>query len=146
MTTLRDHLVQYVAARRALGASFYEPARSLDHFLDFLAGERGQRLKASTARAMFVRMSRAIGLRPVWPDGRNGRGPRLQDFRHTFATDRMVQWYREGRNVAHELPKLATYLGHVDVGLTYWYIQAVPELLGVAATYLGKHTAPGARL
>jgi hypothetical protein len=35
------------------------------------------------------------------------------------------------------LPKLAAYLGHVDVGLTYWYIEAVPELLQLAAKYLG---------
>ena len=24
---------------------------------------------------------------------------------------------------------LATYLGHVDIGSTYWYLSAVPELL-----------------
>jgi hypothetical protein len=36
------------------------------------------------------------------------------------------------------LPKLSTYLGHVDVGLTYWYIEAVPELLQLAAEYLGE--------
>ncbi|NLZ10583.1 MAG: tyrosine-type recombinase/integrase [Alcaligenaceae bacterium] len=112
----------------------------------FLVGEHGQRLKASTARSMFARMSQAIGLRPARSGQRYGRGPRLQDFRHTFATDRMVQWHREGYDVTRELPKLATYLGHVDVGLTYWYIQAVPELLEAAATYLDKHTAPGARL
>jgi len=75
----------------------------------FLVSERGTRLCACSARSMFVKLSRAIGLRPTWPDGRDGRGPRLQDFRHTFATSRMVQWYREGKDVALELPKLATY-------------------------------------
>lgn len=110
----------------------------------FLVGERGTRLKASAVRNMFVRMSRAVGLRPVTKDGRAGYGPRLQDFRHSFATGRLVEWYRAGLDVSMELPKLATYLGHVNVGLTYWYIEAVPELLELAAGYLGK-SCPGER-
>jgi len=102
----------------------------------FLVGESGKRLNACCSRSMFVRMSRAVGLRATRQDGRDGRGPRLQDFRHSFATGRLVQWYRAGLDVSRELPKLATYLGHVDVGVTYWYIEAVPELLQLAAKYL----------
>jgi len=104
----------------------------------FLIGERGMRLNGCSARSMFVRISRAVGLRATTEDGRNGHGPRLQDFRHSFATGRLVEWYRAGLDVTRELPKLATYLGHVNVGLTYWYIEAVPELLELAAKYLGK--------
>jgi integrase len=57
----------------------------------FLVSERGNRLKASTVRSTFVRMSRAIGLRSTTEDGRDGYGPRLQDFRHSFATGRLVE-------------------------------------------------------
>ena len=103
----------------------------------FLIGERGMRLKGCSARSTFAKMSRLIGLRAPTEQGRNGHGPRLQDFRHSFATGRLVEWYRTGLDVTRELPKLATYLGHVDVGLTYWYIEAVPELLQLAAKYLG---------
>jgi len=60
-----------------------------------------------------------------------------------FATARLVEWYRAGLDVNRELPKLATYLGHVDVGLTYWYIEAVPELLQLAAEYLGVQQSGG---
>jgi integrase len=88
-------------------------------------------------------MSCAIGLRPATGCRRLGRGPRLQDFRHTFATRRLVEWYRAGLDVERELPKLATYLGHVDVGLTYWYIEAVPELLTLAAERLGVEPPAG---
>ncbi|NUA27054.1 tyrosine-type recombinase/integrase [Cupriavidus basilensis] len=108
----------------------------------FLVGERGMRLNASAVRSMFVRMSRAVGLRPATEDGRDGYGPRLQDFRHSFATGRLVEWYRAGLDVTRELPKLAAYLGHANAGLTYWYIEAVPELLELAAGYLGKN-CPG---
>ena len=44
-------------------------------------------------------------------------------------------WYRAGVNVQREMPKLTTYLGHVSVANTYWYIEAVPELLRLAAEY-----------
>ena len=37
-----------------------------------------------------------------------------------------------GLDVERELPKLATYLGHVHVNETYWYLEAVPELLQLA--------------
>ena len=104
----------------------------------FLIGERGMRLNGCSARSMFARISRTIGLRATAEYGRNGHGPRLQDFRHSFATGKLVEWYRAGLDVTRELPKLSTYLGHVDVGLTYWYIEAVPELLQLAANYLGK--------
>jgi len=87
---------------------------------------------------MLAKVSQATGLRPTLPDGRDSRGPRLKDFRHTFVTNRMVQLYREGKKVTLELPKLSTYLGHVDVGLTYCYVEAVPEPLDLASKYLDE--------
>jgi integrase/recombinase XerD len=49
-----------------------------------------------------------------------------------LAAATLVRWYREGRDVERELPKLSTYLGHTHVADTYWYIEAVPELLQLA--------------
>jgi integrase len=103
----------------------------------FFASERAQRLQGCTARRTFARISCANGLRASTGTRRMGRGPRLQDFRHYFATRRLIEWYRAGLDVGRELPKLATYLGHVDVGHTYWYIEAVPELLQLATERLG---------
>ena len=37
------------------------------------------------------------------------------------------------------LPLLSTYLGHVDPVSTYWYLQAAPELLALAAGRLEDH-------
>ena len=45
----------------------------------------------------------------------------------------MLDWYRDGRDVQARLPLLSTWLGHVDPKSTYWYLQAVPELLAFAA-------------
>jgi site-specific recombinase XerD len=111
----------------------------------FLVSERGQRLGGSSARKTFAALSCAIGLRSSTRKWRSGRGPRLQDFRHSFVTHRLINWYRAGLDVGRELPKLATYLGHLDVVHTYWYIEAVPELLQLAAGRLGDCWRGGAR-
>jgi integrase/recombinase XerD len=98
----------------------------------FLLSERGTRVKQCSARYNFVVVSRAIGLRAPARGHHHGRGPRLHDMRHRLAARTLVRWYREGRDVERELPKLSTYLGHVHVADTYWYIEAVPELLQLA--------------
>jgi hypothetical protein len=36
-------------------------------------------------------------------------------------------------------PTLSTYLGHVHVSDTYWYLSALPELMGHALDRLEKH-------
>jgi integrase len=82
-------------------------------------------------------------LRAATGSRRIGRGPRLQDFRHCFATRKLIEWYRAGLDVGRELPKLTTYLGHVDVAHTYWYLEAVPELLQLATERLGGRRAGG---
>jgi hypothetical protein len=53
-------------------------------------------------------------------------------MRHRFAARTLVAWYRAGLDVERELPRLSTYLGHAHVADTYWYIEAVPELLQLA--------------
>jgi integrase len=131
----REALQQYADRRDALCRRPRSQA--------FLLSERGLRVNGGTARRMFAMLSCASGLRATTGSRRWGRGPRLQDFRHTFATMRLVEWYRAGLDVERELPKLATYLGHVEVGLTYWYIEAVPELLALATARLVKPHRPG---
>ena len=51
---------------------------------------------------------------------------------HRFAVETLVQWYRSGQDVERRLPVLSTYLGHVHVADTYWYLSACPELMGLA--------------
>ena len=54
----------------------------------------------------------------------------------------MVHWYRAGLDVERELPKLSTYLGHANVNNTYWYLEAVPELLQLATDRLIRQVHP----
>lgn len=71
------------------------------------------------------------------PPGR--RRPRIHDLRHTFAVNTLIDWYRSGADVAARMPILSTFLGHSTPEATYWYLQATPELLALAAARLDDH-------
>ena len=100
----------------------------------FFLSEHGSRVTHWTARYYFAKVSCEIGLRA--PSRSHGHGPRLHDMRHRFAACILVDWYRRGIDVERELPKLATYLGHTHINDTYWYIEAIPELLELATQRL----------
>jgi integrase len=101
----------------------------------FFVNPSGDRLKAKRVQRIFRRLSRQVGLR----DQTASRGPRLHDFRHTFAVATLVNWYRAGEDIEQCLPVLSTYLGHARVSDTYWYLSACPELLGLAVSRFEHH-------
>ena len=100
----------------------------------FFVSEHGSRITQWSTRYNFAKVSQQVGLRP--PARGHGHGPRLHDLRHRFAVRTLIEWYRKGLDVEREIPKLATYLGHVHVNDTYWYLEAVPELLQLATERL----------
>jgi integrase len=102
----------------------------------FFMSERRTRITEWITRYTFAVVSRMVGLRPPTRGGRHGHGPRIQDLRHRFAAQTLIAWYRAGVDVERELPKLSTYLGHVHTADTYWYLEAIPELLQLAAERL----------
>jgi len=65
--------------------------------------------------------------------GGKGRGPRLHDFRHTFAVHSLSELVNKGFEVYSALPILATYLGHSSLKETEKYLritaEAYPEIL-----------------
>ncbi len=133
------------SARAALAAyaELRDATRHCPEGKAFLVTEHGSRLCACTTRLTFAKLCQTTGLRSRPTAGRCGSGPRLQDFRHTFATRRLVEWYRAGLDVDRLMPRLATYLGHVRVAETYWYIQAVPELLRLATERMERIAQDG---
>jgi integrase len=66
-------------------------------------------------------------------------GPRLHDFRHGFAVQTLIRWYRSGQDAERRLPILSTFLGHVHVSDTYWYLTSCPELMGLAVKRLEEY-------
>ena len=45
----------------------------------------------------------------------------------------LLHWYRTRQDPTREMLKLTTYLGHAHPSDTYWYLEAIPELLALAA-------------
>lgn len=63
----------------------------------------------------------------------------IHALRHTFTVNTLLRWYRDGSDIEARMPLLSTYLGHGDPRATYWYLSAVPELLGLAAERLEQY-------
>jgi site-specific recombinase XerD len=101
----------------------------------FFVSERGTRLAYTAFSAMFRRLCRAAA--PRAPSHRSR--PRPHDLRHRFATMTLLHAYRQRENVEARMHALSTYLGHVKVAHTYWYLSAVPELLACAVDRAKKH-------
>jgi integrase/recombinase XerD len=98
----------------------------------FFLFESGTRPTDCGARYNFAQVCQRIGLRERQAFRRHGRGPRIHDLRHTFAVRTIMDWYRRGLDPDREMLKLSTYLGHSMPEVTYWYIEASPELLQLA--------------
>jgi integrase len=98
----------------------------------FLVTSAGGRLHKGTVWHDFDRLRRAAGL-----DRETlGRRARMHDLRHAFVLRTLIGWYRQNLDIETRLPVLSTFIGHVHVSDTYWYLEGAPELLALAAERL----------
>ncbi len=70
---------------------------------------------------------------------RKGHTPRIHDFRHTFALTVLQRWYQKGEDVQMRLPFLSTYMGHVSITSTYYYLQFIEGISLQASTRFHKN-------
>ncbi len=117
LTTYREGLVPTAAASSAMFVSV-----------------NGQRVTYPKFNLAFVELLDTAGITTA-----DGRRPRAHDLRHSFAVRTMLGWYRTDADVHALLPRLSTYLGHVEPSSTYWYLSAAPELMALAAQRLDRH-------
>jgi integrase len=101
----------------------------------FFLSNLGTRPKYRTVNGTFVKLRHRLG----WVGYGTRRPPRIHDIRHSFACRRLLAWYREGGDINVKLPALSTYLGHVGVSHTYWYLTAVPDLMAAASERFELH-------
>jgi integrase len=87
-------------------------------------GKRGGPLRYIAVKETFDRLVSKAGIVTA-----TRRRPRLHDLRHTFAV-RALQRSPAGRSRsgAH-MAALSTYMGHVNIYATYWYLEATVDLM-----------------
>lgn len=120
-------LADYIAGRQRHWAG-----RPVSAYL--FVSSSGNRLDGGSIHRVFYALSRQIGLRGAC----DRHGPRLHDFRHRFATNTLVNWYRSGQDPERRLPLLSAYLGHVHVADTHWYLESSPALMHEAMRRLER--------
>lgn len=98
----------------------------------FFLTTAGHRVQHRGVHQIFTRLLIAADIHT--PPGR--RRPRIHDLRHTLAVNVLISWYEAGLDVSARLPVLSAFLGHSSPEVTFWYLQATPRLLALAAQRL----------
>ncbi len=88
----------------------------------------GKPISGRQVDRMFAALRNELG----WVNRGTHHAPRVHDLRHTFVVRRILFWQQQGIDVDEAMLSLSTYVGHAMVTNTYWYLQAVPELMAVA--------------
>ena len=107
-------LQRYLNVRRSADAA-------ADHVF---VGKTGRPLSYGGVYSVFAKLQKSAGVLPA-----RGHRPRLHELRHTFATRALEATPAGRQRVGQHMLALATYLGHVSIDSTYWYLESTPELM-----------------
>jgi integrase len=125
-TTL-DALAGYQQLRGRLVRGYAGPS--------LLVNIKGGRLNASQVRSHFAHLVDTAGLGGLEPR------PTLRALRHTFAVTTLTSWLNDDADTQACLPLLQAHMGHTKPRHTYYYLQAVPELLQAASDHMLRAAA-----
>ena len=107
----------------------------------FFVGASGNPLAKTTVHWVFQKLRKQLG----WVARGSYPAPRIHDLRHTFICKRVHLWHEQGADIDHAMLALATYVGHVKVSDTYWYLTAVPDLMAIAGHHFESFVSPQRR-
>jgi len=129
-TTL-DALADYRQLRDRLIPGYAGPS--------LLVNTRGHRLNPDQVRTHFTHLVDKAGLGDLTPR------PTLRALRHTFAVTTLTGWLNDDVDTQTSLPLLQAQMGHTKPRHTFYYLQAVPELLQAASDHMLRAAAREAR-
>jgi integrase len=127
--SMMRELEAYLQLRRQFGVSI-----NLQSPL-FQNPHRRGHYASSTVRQTFSKILKTIGIKKI----PGHRGPCIHSLRHTMATHRIEDWYRQGESVQSKLGLLSTYLGHVDIAATQRYLTITTELFQQASQRFNEY-------
>jgi len=125
-----SELETYLALRRRLHLPTGPDARLLLH----RRGRVPTPYSADGFGNSMRRLFRAAGIRTA-----SGRTPRIHDLRFTFAMHALTRWYRSSVDVASRMPALATYMGHVSIASTQYYLSCLDAVAHEASERFERH-------
>lgn len=65
-------------------------------------------------------------------------------LRHRYATETLMRWLEEGRDLDAWIPYLSAYMGHASFSATYYYLHLLPERLARMEPMRTNHIIPEA--
>jgi integrase len=95
----------------------------------YFVSDYGKPMTTRSVRYAFGLLCKQLGLQARG----DHKYPRLHDIRHTFITSTLQRWQEQGIDIDKNILALSTYVGHVKVTDTYWYVTATPTLMATAA-------------
>jgi integrase len=90
----------------------------------FFPAPDGGKLSETTVYSRFRDLLWKAGI----PHNGRGKGPRVHDFRHSFAVHRLAEWSRNGIDVYTTVKILSVYLGHNDLSSTQDYLRLTADV------------------
>ena len=136
---LHPSAVQALARYRAQRARHVRRTPESPFFVSSRGRLLGQPIGDRQVHRIFEQLRRQLG----WVDRGSHGTPRIHDLRHSFAVRRLVLWHEQGVDMSQRMLALSTYLGHVKVSNTYWYLTGVPELMGLIGQHFERFADPG---
>ena len=140
LVPLHPSTIGPLATYRALRRQHVRPTQHTTFFVSSRGVRRGEPLGDRQVHRMFAQLREQLG----WVD-RGGHGqPRVHDLRHSFAVRRLILWHEQGADLNQRMLALSTYMGHVKISNTYWYLTGVPELMALAGARFERFVDHGA--
>lgn len=106
---------------RDYSAKVHAFAASEDYYFPALGG------KPMTNTNVYHNFRRFLWRAGISHGGR-GTGPRIYDFRHTYAVHCLKKWTEQGKDLAVYLPMLRTYMGHDSFQDTAYYLRLTADV------------------
>ncbi len=114
--TAIDALNRYLDHRRRLRSSD-------DHV--FVSHDEAKKITYNRVAKIFRQLLQDVGINPQGDEPR----PRLHCLRHSFATKALRSCPDSRDRVTRHMLAISTYMGHIDIKSTYWYLETTPELM-----------------
>lgn len=105
---------------------------SEDYYFPTLGG------KPMTKRPLYQNFRRFLWKAGI-SHGGSGHGPRIHDFRHTYAVHCLKKWAEQEKDLTAYLPVLKTYMGHYTFRETAYYLRMTADVFPHITLKLETH-------